>query len=306
MSRKDKGESRQVEIRKSAEDGTASVTIKLYGTSAMKKITTAGSRARALVKEYSLPWRHGWNVIPTGDFQTYSAAMGIIVAEHRQAVDEFIREYRADWDAGLPIARGRLQGLFNMDDFRHPDLLDMDMEIQPESEPMDSGFDSRIDLPESIKQDMERQLRERMEKTAEDAMKSLWLSVSQPLKELMEAMDSDKGFEYTRMSSVIEACDRASRLNLTSDPRLSALVAKAKAAAAAMDPATIRNDPAARSKAAAEARELYSEAGGMPAMPKLEPVKVQDMELMVVKTEEIAVPESVDNAQDESWLSAFK
>jgi hypothetical protein len=309
--RRDESEARAVESKASADAGSVGVSRRLWPKGAMKPITTSGSQARALVRDWSLPWRDGWSVIPTRDFPAYQKAMRKIISEHEAAVDLFVSMYESDYNAGLPQARARLGSLFESKLFPSPQDLRDSMQIKPESAPIDSGFDSRIDLPDDVKTELDRQGKEAMEAAAESAMRSLWLSVSEPLRALMEKMASGEGFEVTRFTAVIDACDRAARLNIASDPRLTALVEKARAVVGAMDHEAIRKDVIIRKFAENAARDLCEEAGGEVThrVPEVRdttpPVAVHYPETQSEEVIPQALQDKVDDAQEEGWLSSL-
>lgn len=261
----DRAAARELVETKQAQEGSASVIVKLVPKEALKEIRAIDARLRAVHHHYTLPWLDGGlRVLPTTTFLEHSEHIGKLLREREgviEAVAEVYPQHKAD-------AKGRLGDLY--DPTMWPDDIRAEFTQSVRHLPIPSGADFRADMdPDDV-----ARLREEIEGTVNEqlaaAMASIRTRTGVALNRFIERVQSykvtatDTGvkttgiFRDTVMDDMRSLVDVIAKLNLTGDPEVTEIERVLRHNILAYSPDTLRADPRVRAKVVADAKELAS------------------------------------------------
>ena len=260
--KKDKGESSKVTESNGAKAGAANVYKGLLPDNPkLEAIRKWGDQFRGYVYTNTLPWDDGgWRIGRVARHMDFMLKTGDMIREGEALVEEFL----ADYEASVEKARFDLNDLFDEADYpgiaevRSKFSFTLDVQTMPNVEDfrvLDGVPKEEVDkLVDTAKANVE----DRVQAAMAEAFERLF-GVVQKFGTTLEAYGAGgvKKFNDSLVGNIAELVDAMPALNITGDPKLEALTAKARelTAYAAMD---LRKMPEVRQAAMTEAQALVA------------------------------------------------
>jgi len=212
----------------------------------------AGAAFREALKGETLPWTDkGVRLLPTANYSRCVDAMRAARRRFLDAVEAFLRDYPAQRDR----AKALLNGMYREEDYPTVEELRDRFSCSLDFSPLPARGDFRIDLGAEQVEEIERATEERIRDATAKAVQDAWHRLRTVVAKLKARLSEQKPdgksprFHDTLVGNVGDVCDVLGRLNVTDDPALEEIRAKAKAELATLDPETLRKAPAARQAA---------------------------------------------------------
>ncbi|WP_460450321.1 DUF3150 domain-containing protein [Alsobacter sp. SYSU BS001988] len=238
----------------------------LLDKASMAAVVKAASEARTFHYARTLPWLDdGVRILPAAAFADYSNAMRRIKADFESAVDEFVLDYARAVEA----ARIRLNGMFNAADYPPESEIRARFTFSTRILPVPDATDFRVDLADAQAAD----IRDAIEASAQEALEFAMADVRDRMLRTVGAMaeklaayrpgtDRERAEGIFRDSLVENVRDLAAILpgmNLTNDPRLSAIADRIKTDLCAHDADDLRESDRLRKETAKAAAAILAD-----------------------------------------------
>lgn len=273
--KKDKSESTKVTESAGAKAGAANVNKALLPDNPkLEAIRKWGDQFRDFVYTNTLPWDDGgWRVGQVQRHMEFMMKTGDMMREGDRLVDEFIDSYQAS----VEEARFTLNDLFDQSDYPGVEELRTKFRFTLDVQTIPNVEDFRV--IEGVPQDEVDRLVETAKASADarikEAMDLAFDRLFKVVQKFADTLDQYGGgtvkkFNDTLVGNIAELVDAMPALNITSDPRLDALTAKARELCqySAMD---LRKMPAVRDAAISEAQQLVKMFSGQEVVATTSP-----------------------------------
>jgi hypothetical protein len=223
-------------------------------------VSSAGA-ARLAHYADTLPWAdEGWRLLPTANYEQYTAA----IRKARATFEEDVEQFLADYPALVAKARGLLNGMFKEDDYPSVETLRGKFSMEVEFSPVPSEGDFRLDLPDDQVAAVASSVTSRVESATKEAMNSAWERLRDSVKMVAERLGDPKAKVFDSLiENVREIADVLSRLNVTNDPDLEAMRQRVADDLSGIAPDVMRKNAGARSVAAAKAAAILKAMDGV-------------------------------------------
>lgn len=213
--------------------------------------------ARKFHYENTLPWMHdGLRILPTTNYQSYTAKM----REFKQAMDVAVAVFVNHYEATKETSKETLKSLYRESDYPTRTMvarrfgLSIDILPMPKSESLGEAGLSGIEV-ERIKRELETDLAITFQRANED----LWTRLYSCVSNLQVRMKGDpKHLRESLLQNADDLLELLPRLNVNNDERLEDLRSKLKLTFTGMTFAVLRDDVATRNKAASEVSGIES------------------------------------------------
>lgn len=230
-----------------------------------KEVMRLAGQVRATHYANTLPWDdEGWRLLPSANYDAYTKAMRAIRAEFEAAVEAFLAEY-----PDLVIAaKDALNGLWKEDDYPGVNEIRRKFSMGIEYSPVPAAGDFRLDLPADQVLEIERTVKDRVERATQAAMRDAWQRLYDVVKRIHVRLTADKvqadvltgpdkaSIRNSLIESAQETAEVLARLNATQDPALEALRKRVLDELTQVDAVTLREDRTAREETAAKAAAI--------------------------------------------------
>lgn len=214
------------------------------------------SGARTFHYDNTLPWTdNGGRLLPSANYFNYVKSIQGFKDDFEREVNNFLRIYPDLKDE----AKGRLNGMFDEEDYPEENLLEEKFAFKTSVLPMPAADDFRVNLMENEVESIRSSIQEQVEASTESAMNDLWHRLFKVVSHMVERLiDPDNKFKNTLVTNIEELCDLLPKLNITDDPKLNKAVKEIKAKLTNNDSQTLREDLVARTKTAVEAQKIMN------------------------------------------------
>jgi hypothetical protein len=241
---------------------------------ALEKVKKVQGQARKYLYDKSCPWTdEGARILPSMHYMEFVDKMRGFKAQFDASVDDFLASY----DDFREIARGRLNGLYNSDDYPPKTDVVRKFTFKTTFLPFPEGADFRLDGAEeemaALRQTMEVQLQE----ARDFARKDLVQRLAAPMRAMAERLTHpDAVFRDTLVTNLSDIVSLIGTLNVAGDGEVTALCNRVESELTRHSPETLRRSPGTRRETAAKANAIletmsgYLSAGNAPAAPPLE------------------------------------
>ena len=231
----------------------------LIAQDAIQEVSKAANAARSFHYENTLPWTdEGYRLLPSKNFDFYSAEMRKLKAVFERAVEKFSSNYNALVDD----ARVRLNGLFNQTDY--PLNIRSKFDFETAISPVPSKSDFRVDVGNEETAKIRADIEIRTKNAAADAHRDLYRRLAETVNHIADRLRDEKAvFRDSLVNNLIKLCELIPRLNINSDPELEKLRKEAEEKLCLCDPQTLRNDKQARKRTARDASAILEAMGGI-------------------------------------------
>lgn len=212
----------------------------LIATEHLQTINQVAGKIRTFHYANTLPWSDkGERMLPSENYLQYTSKLAQLKDEFEIEVKKFVKEY----PNMIEEAKQNLNGLFNEKEY--PAKIADRFTISTSFMPIPQADDVRINLSakevNSIKASVQNELHERFA----SAQRDIYARITDQLTKMRERLADKKGiFRDSLFENVLELVDLLPRLNVASDPMITALCKELKELYC--DPNTVREDPKLR------------------------------------------------------------
>lgn len=244
----DRTASKEVKINKGAfSDDAARVNKNLLaGMNNLKRVTDFVAITRNDFYRLTLPWSDsGQRLVPMMQFFELKQWINDQEATFNQLVSEFLRDY----PTLISAQAFQLGALFDRNEF--PDVEDIATKFRFKVGflPLPSTGDFRIDAPNEVVADMQKEYEAMYNERIAQVNQDLWTRLHDTLKHMSDRLGYDstgkaKIFRDTMVENAVELCDMLKRLNVTNDPKLEKARAGLESALLGIDASEIRAEGA--------------------------------------------------------------
>lgn len=253
----DKKAARDVQLANNAESNRGAYYKSLIEGGALEDIKLLATKARAEHYRRTLPWSDaGPRVLPNAGFMEYTRVMQDYGLQFERLVNKFVDEY--------PLLRqeaNRLLGdLFNDADYPSLQAVAAKFGFRTTIAPLPIGDDFRCDLGSEEVDRIRAEITASSQAAMRDAMREAFDRVSKIVDTFVDRLASpDTTFRDSLVSNATELAAILPSLNITGDPRLTALTDALNDKLCVHTPAQLRNDPQARQAAYQAAMAMHTD-----------------------------------------------
>lgn len=225
---------------------------------AIDRVKKAEGLLRRKFYHFTLPWRDdGIRILPTPAWEDFSTA----IREARSEFDEAVGEFLVNYDAHRAKAKIALNGLFSENDYPPVEVVREKFGLRINWFPLPNSEDFRVDLPESLREELGREINDSVVDAMHGANAELRERFSFALTKVVERLgEPDKVFHNTLVTNLRDLCQQIPKLNVMGDDELNRMVAQAESIAK-LEPDQIRADDTVRETAAKTAEDILSAMG---------------------------------------------
>lgn len=230
----------------------------LLGHEALDKVRRIGNAAFNEHYLLTLPWfDSGSRVLSGAGYFKYMEKMRAYEVDYGKAVEEFIVNY----DDYVEDAKARLNGMFNPDEYPTHSDISAKFAFMYSIFPLPTAGDFRVQLGTG---EVDR-IRADIEANTQQAMRRAMIEVAERIKLVVEHMaerlrayngQREGSFRDTLVSNVQDVTALVPILNVTADPRITAIAQEIDAVLCQHPAETLRTDETAREATAAAAEAI--------------------------------------------------
>lgn len=236
-------------------------------------IAAAGAARTAHYRE-TLPWTdEGARLLPIANYFEYAAT----IRAQREAFKTAVAAFLAEYPTLQEEARARLGSMYDPRDYPSVSDIAGRFRFRINFAPVPSASDIRLDLPPEVTAHMERSITARVERATADAVRDGWQRLAESVERIATRLreisggdpDSPSGRLHASLfSGAVETAETLKRLNVLGDPALDATADRIIRELSALDPKTIRKDPAAMQATADAADAILASMVGFYGAPE--------------------------------------
>lgn len=229
----------------------------------LQELSSNVELARKFHSTQTLPWldADGIRILPTANFTRYQEGMSAFHAKHQAALDKFVASYPEVIDE----ARYRLNGLFDLSEF--PAIQDIrgKFDWSVSFSPVPEAGDFRVDLQQSILDEMERDMQQRLAANYDSAVLDLFERIYIQTSHVAERLEGYTGtrkgsFHDSLIDNTIELASLLPRLNVTGNAKLNDMARRIDHELCQYKADVLRENDAARLDVAAQAKSIAQDA----------------------------------------------
>jgi hypothetical protein len=205
--RRDRDVTDHVAREHGAEPGVGCYTKALVPKRFLAKIASVRTEARSLHHQLTLPWGDdGYRILPVDLHLTYMDRFRDLRSRFEQVVAEFLGAYEEAKDA----ARQTLGSLFREEDYPTTSRLRRAFAFEVKPQPLPTGHDWRIDLPEDAVERIREQLADRLEDAHRQALSELHQRLAGVVSRMAETL--------AQPDRIFRLCGASHNLNYVESP----------------------------------------------------------------------------------------
>lgn len=240
----DKTASKEVKVNKGAfSDDAARVNKNLLaGMNNLKRVTDFVALTRNDFYRLTLPWSDsGQRLVPMMQFFELKQWINDQEATFNQLVAEFLRDY----PTLISAQAFQLGALFDRNEFPDVEEIATKFRFKVGFLPLPSTGDFRIDAPNEIVADMQKEYEAMYNERIAQVNQDLWIRLHDTLRHMSDRLGYDstgkaKIFRDSMVENAVELCDMLKRLNVTNDPNLEKARSSLESALLGVDASEIR------------------------------------------------------------------
>ncbi len=257
----DKEVSEEVTSRHSADKNAGTFSKNLLNKKHLGDIIAINNKARKLFKENTLAWSdRKARLLPSNLFSELSKTLADLKDQHSTHVEEFLNNY----DHYISEAQSSLNGLFNIKDYPSLSELQDKFKFDYSFDPLSDPKDFRCSIDESLKQQIQEDIKRRTEEKYNAAINKLWLQLSDVIAKFNEKLaDEDAKFKNTLVYNITNLVDLLPSLNVMDDPKLNDIANRINKELCVFDPESLRHDKDVRKQAVDSSKEILDTIGAM-------------------------------------------
>ena len=219
----------------------------------LQEVINAVNNCYEVWRSQTLPWLPGVNILSTALFQQFTTNMSTAIRRLDQSREKLIEVYPQMVSQGLINSKG----LSTASDYPTVEEIRSYYNVKLSYYPVPSTRDWRVTLPPDVVDDIRQALDTENERRLADTTVELWTRVVNEVEAAWKNLDGKKLRPewIDRLRSFAEAIPD---LNLTDDPNLNDVAAKAKDLTN-YDAETLRANPELRKELAEQSKALYDQ-----------------------------------------------
>jgi len=254
----------EVAKSKHANEELWKATKTLLKSDALDTFRKLGRKCRKLHKYYTLPWEEGVGLLPADMYFKYTEVIGEKQREAMKAADEFVAEYKTQWNNGLGDYRKGLGDSFNADDYPEPNRIRTKFGIHIRTSTIQDPNDFRVKMSADTSEDLKKQMFSDFQDNMKDALRSPIMRLFEQLKHVQEKLrDNDAVFRDSLIGNVQELVEILPSLNVLNDPKIAAMIKQTeKEICSVSDIKALRSDPKYRKEVAKSADAILKSMKG--------------------------------------------
>ena len=242
-----------VKGRKSLIDGTALAGIQKVGT-----------EARTYYYTMTLPWGEGIRILPTKAYLPFAKEMDRLRSKYDEAVRDFLRDYPDH----VSQAKVLLNGLFDPNEYPHPDDMARRFSFDIRKSPMPDAADFRVDLGDDVVAMIRSEITDQVNDSVQMAVRDLWERLHAGVARMSERLSTygrdENGklngrIHETLVENLRELVDLLPTLNLTADPGLDRMAREVSERLCRIGAQDLREDDIVRAEVAKDAKAIENE-----------------------------------------------
>lgn len=232
----------------------------------LQELSSNIALARKFHYEQTLPWldADGVRILPTANFNSYQEGMSAFHSKHQAALDRFVAGYPDVIDE----ARYRLNGLFDPTEFPHATEIRGKFDWSVNFSPVPEAGDFRVDLQQSILDQMERDMQQRLSANYDSAVLDLFERIYVQTSHVAERLENYTGtregcFRDSLIENTVELASLLPRLNVTGNTKLNELARRIDQELCQYKPDVLRENDATRIDVATQAKSIAEDAAAI-------------------------------------------
>jgi hypothetical protein len=211
-----------------------------------------GRELRAFVTQNTLAWRDGERVLPTANYEQFTAGARKLIGDYERAADHFVVAY-PDMKAN---AAKMLNGMYRESDYPNAQVIRTLFSVDLETAPVPKTGDFPVVLTPSEIERLREEMAERERARLTAANKELWGRLHKVVELLATRLATPSARLYGSLLENLRAeVEVIPRLNVTQDQNLEPMV-RVVAALGNHDIEALRSDEALRASVAAQAQQI--------------------------------------------------
>ncbi len=249
---------------KGSDEELGKFTKSLLKSDALDNYRKTGRKCRKLHKYYTLPWDDGVGLLPAKLYFKYTEVVGEMQREAMKYADEFVAEYKTQWNDGLKDYRKGLSDMFNEDDYPEPNRIRAKFGIYIRIRPIEDPNDFRVKMSAEVAGDLKKQMLSDFQDNLKDALRSPIMRLFEQLKHVQEKLrDNDAVFRDSLIGNVQALVEILPSLNVLNDPKIDAMIKQTeKEICSVSDIKALRSDPKYRKEVAKSADAILKSMKG--------------------------------------------
>ncbi len=239
-------------------------TKQLLKSDALDTFRKLSRQCRKLHKYYTLPWDEGVGLLPADMYFKYTEVIGEKQREAMKAADEFVAEYKTQWNNGLGDYKKGLGDMFNADDYPEPNRVRSKFGIHIRTSPIQDPNDFRVKMSADTSKDLKDQMFSDFQDNLKDALRSPIMRLFEQLKHVQGKLhEKDAVFRDSLIGNIQELVEILPSLNVLNDPKIAAMIKQTeKEICSVSDVKALRNDPKYRKEVAKSADAILKSMKG--------------------------------------------
>jgi hypothetical protein len=227
---------------------------RLVPKAAIRPRFNAANAARAFHISNTLPWLEGGvRILPVANFRDYMDGMRKLIAACEAEDRKFFKAY-PDWIKEAERSHGKL---FKAEQFPSLDEVKTMFSVEVDVIPLPNIADWRVDLDAEQVKALRLDAEQKMAAVQSSGIKELYTRLQELVEHAQKKLDDPEAvFRDSMIGNIKELVGLIAKLNVTGDKNLEAVRKETESKFAGLAPETLRTDPAARSKAAKNARAI--------------------------------------------------
>jgi len=257
----DKDASKDVTHARYAQDGSHSVSRKLFIKEDIGPIEQLRTEIRAYVNDNSMPWSDKrQRLIPSNKLTDMMQKLDDFSAR----MDDLKQEFIARYDLIKSNSMSFLGDGYNDDIMPTLDDLERSFGLEVETDILSNINDFRVKVSEYEFQRVSKMKQDEYERKTRSAITDLWTRLSTPLSNLINRLSdpTTKRYHKSLITNVMQVTDALPSLNIFNDPNLEAICQELKQQLDGVDIADIKKDDIAKKSIAQKSSEIMDRISG--------------------------------------------
>ena len=227
----------------------------LAGSDHLEAIAKLATEIRDWHSKQTLPWSDtGTRLLPMDNFFAYKDQLSVYEQEFQTRVNNFINEYPNI----ITVMAYRLGQLFDRSEYPEASKIANKFNLKYTIMPVPEVNDFRIDVEESIREEMRKEYENAYNARVETAMSDAWARLHGTLEHMVDRLSGEdkKIFRNSLIENALELTGLLTKLNVTKDPKLEQARKALEQSLVGVTPDELRTSVGAREEVLARVTEI--------------------------------------------------
>lgn len=224
---------------------------KLMQSSHLEAINTKAGRIRKILREMTLPWGdNNDRIITTENYFPLITKLGVELMEFDQLADDFTYNVYVQQ---IEKEKERLKTIFVSSDYPHPDIIRDKFKVKMVFSPLTDSTDFRLTASDDINEMMKQQMEHELKNRVETANAEILDKVREVVKKMYDTLsEPGKGFKSSLVGNIEALVDTIPTMNIFNDDHITKVVETLKPLCVNYD--MLKNNDSFRQEIAAKAK----------------------------------------------------